>query len=119
MITVKEKYQIKGCDFRRIIAQARKIFDERFKNKNELFAKNFSLNYILDEYEIKGKCKNSNPLFIKGDSEINCTFCARNQLGMQMIHALEIATIKCGMTFDFKRHNVHDVEMVRVTLRYR
>lgn len=113
MINTKEKYKIKGRDFRRIMSQARKIYDEKFKNKNELFCKKFSLDYILHDYDLKDKA--SNPLFMKGDSEIYCEFYAESPLGMKMIHALEIATIKCGMAFDFKRTD----ESVKIVLRYR
>lgn len=113
MLLIKEKYRVKGRDFRRVISQARKIFDENFKNKNELFAKKFSLSYILHDYRLEDKA--SNPLFMKSDSEIYCEFYSECELGMKMIHALEIAIIKCGMAFDFRRTG----ESIKIILRYR
>lgn len=112
MLKVKEKNKIKGRDFRRVISQARKIYNDNFLPKNEPFAKKFSLNDILLEYEMDGK---GNPEFIKGDSEIYCKFYSESKTGAKMIHALEIATIKCGMAFNFLRDN----NSICLTLRYR
>lgn len=113
MLLVEEKCRVKGRDFRRVISQARKIFNENFKSKNELFAKNFSLSHILHDYRLEDKA--SNPLFMKNNSEIYCEFYSECELGMKMIHALEIAIIKCGMAFDFRRTD----ESVKIILRYR
>lgn len=113
MIATKEKYQIKGRDFRRVINEAKNIYVEKAKGQNKLIDKNFSLRHVFLKFKTQDKI--SNPLFVRNDSNIYCEIYAKTKTGMLIVHALEIATIKCGMAFDFKR----DDESVKIILRYR
>lgn len=114
MIKLKgEKYKVKGADFRRVLNEAKKIYPCLVKGKGPLVAKNFSLNHVLLEYYTNHK--NTNIYFLKNDEFVTIKFAATTKTGMTVVHALEIAAIKCGLAFDFKR----DDDQVEIFLRHR